>query len=453
MPLHSRTSSVQTRSALQIMACHRVRWLLILQMIFLMSQNAKLSIAQSSVPKASSKTFTAEIHEQMEQERLQESAQNQFLEKRSKNFGVLSPETPQALQTRYQRAFEDFRGVVGKIHQVFLSHQVAWTTEYDIQRLELYSQLLNEAQQRLDGWRVVIAEIYAAAPEGSKQLTDMVFEMLERDAGRDMFEGLLPMARSVLEHASDIPTPILESIGFIGYGNNDLDLAEAAWMKLKERQALSEGITKALETLPEQRAKWKQELKRRAADSARNTNPQVAILTSKGQIVVELFEEEAPQAVANFIFLVEKRFYDKKMFFRVIEHFGSQSGCEKADGSGNAGYTIRGEMDADNHRNIFRGSLVLLSGIDEQTKQFNPDSGSSQFLISTLPQPASDGKMTVFGRVIEGLPVLGAWQRLDLTRKEERNDKSVIPDLIIRATVLRKRNHPYVPEAVSGRLP
>ena len=82
-----------------------------------------------------------------------------------------------------------------------------------------------------------------------------------------------------------------------------------------------------------------------------------------------------------------------------------------------------------------------------------PDSGSSQFLISMLSQPIFDGQMTVFGRVIEGLPVLGTFQRIDLTDEKERKDKSKKPDMIVEAKVLRKRNHPYIPEIVNGRLP
>ncbi len=408
--------------------------------------------AQSQKTDTSSKTYTEELRRQFDDAIRQERSANQVLENRAMNFGALPAGSPEALQAKLDSSFKAFRDSVGSLHLSFLRHQVAWSTEHDRERLEQYSNELNETQSRLDAWREVIAEVYAADPATTSSLSETMIEMIHRDVNRDLYEGLVPMARVLLERQRDMPAPLLEAIGYVGFANNDHDLAEAAWSQLKKLQVVPTGIEIALERMTEQREKWEQELARREADAKRNDNPRVSILTGKGRIVVELFEEEAPQTVASFLYLVEQGFYNRKLFFHVVEHFAAQTGCERGDGTGSAGYTIRGEMAVDNHRNIFRGSMVLLSGVDQQTNQPNPDSGSSQFLFTMLPQPLSDGQMTVFGRIIEGLPVLGALQRVDFSKEEERKDKSKRADIIIEAKVLRKRNHPYIPEIASGSL-
>ncbi len=409
--------------------------------------------AQSSKSDHSVKTYTEELKQHFENTIRQERSEHELFENREKSFGVLPANIPDGLRSKYDAAFAEFRNALRKLQLTQLQHEIAWTAEQDQKRLEQYSQELHETQLRLNAWRALIAEVYLADTDKTSTFSEMIIEMVQRDVARDMYEGLVPMARAFFDRQQDIPAPLLEAIGYIGYANNEHDLAEAAWSRLQQSNDVPQGIELALKSMSAQREKWNEELLRRAADGKRDDNPRVSIQTNKGRIVVELFEEEAPQAVANFIFLVERGFYRRKMFFCVIEHFAAQSGCEKGDGTGNAGYFIPGEMAAPNHRNIFRGSMVLLSGIDEKTNRPDPNSGSSQFLFTMLPQPLFDGQMTVFGRIIEGLPVLGALNRVDFSKEEERKDKSKRADMIIDAKVLRKRDHDYIPKISSGRLP
>src|SRR5258708_6633724 len=70
--------------------------------------------------------------------------------------------------------------------------------------------------------------------------------------------------------------------------------------------------------------------------------PQVLLKTNKGEILLELYEDEAPNTVANFISLVEEKFYDKTKFHRVIEGFMAQGGDPKGNGSGGPGGNING---------------------------------------------------------------------------------------------------------------
>ncbi|MEO8498044.1 MAG: peptidylprolyl isomerase [Planctomycetota bacterium] len=163
--------------------------------------------------------------------------------------------------------------------------------------------------------------------------------------------------------------------------------------------------------------------------------PRVKITTSKGDMIVELFENEAPGAVGNFISLAEKGFYDGLTFHRVLEHFMAQGGCPNGTGNGGPGYNIYCESKGDNYRKHFRGTLSMAHA--------GPDTGGSQFFVTFVPTPHLNGLHTAFGRVIEGFDVLSKLQRIDPSAKDKPQ-----PDRIEKIEVLRKREHEYVPNKV-----
>ena len=148
-----------------------------------------------------------------------------------------------------------------------------------------------------------------------------------------------------------------------------------------------------------------------------------------------MYENEAPQAVGNFVSLVEKGFYDGLTFHRVLPGFMAQGGCPDGNGAGGPGYDIYCECHQDNHRKHFRGSLSMAHA--------GRDTGGSQFFLTFLRTPHLDGRHTVFGRVIDGMDVLAKLQRRDPS-----NPNAEKPDRIIKAEVIRKRDHVYAPTKV-----
>ena len=104
----------------------------------------------------------------------------------------------------------------------------------------------------------------------------------------------------------------------------------------------------------------------RDAEAKADDLPRVLLKTSKGDIVVELFENEAPNTVANFISLVQKGFYNGTDFHRVLRGFMAQGGSPKGEEDGGPGYTIPDECRQDNHRLHFRG--VAVDGQDGQSR-------------------------------------------------------------------------------------
>ena len=97
--------------------------------------------------------------------------------------------------------------------------------------------------------------------------------------------------------------------------------------------------------------------------------------------------------------------------------------------------------------------MAIPLALDTTTNEINPNSGGAQFYFSFLPTPIFDGKHTVFGRVASGIETLGLFKVVNLTDEEERKNPESNPDVILRAKVLKKRDHAYRPTPVIGRLP
>jgi cyclophilin family peptidyl-prolyl cis-trans isomerase len=188
---------------------------------------------------------------------------------------------------------------------------------------------------------------------------------------------------------------------------------------------------------------WQEELEARKRDAAGEPLPQAKIVTTKGDIIVELFENEAPEAVANFIYLAEKGFYDYLDFFLVIQHLAAQAGCPNEDGTGGPGYMIQDEYEKPNARKVFRGSLVLA------TLKEKANSGGSQFYIPMLPPMENYTKLMAFGRVLSGMQNIASLNQVDPKKKKEEDKEKTEPalpaDEIIRIEIIRKRNHTYEP--------
>jgi peptidyl-prolyl cis-trans isomerase B (cyclophilin B) len=161
-------------------------------------------------------------------------------------------------------------------------------------------------------------------------------------------------------------------------------------------------------------------------------NPVVTIQTNVGDVTVELYEDAAPNTVANFISLVEKGFYSNKIFHRVIKDFMIQGGCPTGTGTGGPGYKFADEFKGNPYR-VERYTLCMANA--------GSNTNGSQFFIVTKADGCDwlTGKHTVFGKVTKGLDIvdkLGAC-------KTGSGDRPNPEMKIVAITVVSKRNHPY----------
>jgi peptidyl-prolyl cis-trans isomerase B (cyclophilin B) len=122
------------------------------------------------------------------------------------------------------------------------------------------------------------------------------------------------------------------------------------------------------------------------------------LTTNHGDIVIDLFDDDAPKTVENFRKLAEDGYYDGLIFHRVIPDFMIQGGCPQGTGTGGPGYTFEDEI---NEHKIVRGALAMANA--------GPNTNGSQFfIVTTAEAPWLDGKHTVFGRVTDGMDAVDA---------------------------------------------
>jgi cyclophilin family peptidyl-prolyl cis-trans isomerase len=263
---------------------------------------------------------------------------------------------------------------------------------------------------------------------------------------RDRFDGWHEAAPRLA--ASN--TPILDqelviALSMACVANNEYQVARSMVEEMITKGVLPEQQRSYLEQLTVLNENWQKEQEYRKEDAA-NSNPKIEFVTTKGRFVIELFEDDAPEATKNIVYLVEKGFYKRKVFFRVEQHSVVQTGCEKGDGTGDAGYTIR---QSPSKRKHFRGSCGVALGNVNGVADL--DSGSSQFYIAAVPLMHLDANYAVFGRVTEGIEILGLLKQMNLANEEERKENKT-PDFIVSAKVLNKRDHDYTPTVVRGKL-
>jgi len=138
--------------------------------------------------------------------------------------------------------------------------------------------------------------------------------------------------------------------------------------------------------------------------------------TSEGDIVLELFDEDAPKTVSNFKKLASDGFYDGLVFHRVIDDFMIQGGCPQGTGTGGPGYTFEDEI---NDHKVVRGALAMANS--------GPNTNGSQFFIVTADAcPWLDGKHTVFGRVTSGMDVADTISNVETSAGDRPSEDVVI---------------------------
>jgi cyclophilin family peptidyl-prolyl cis-trans isomerase len=345
---------------------------------------------------------------------------------------------PGPANAEFQKVFAEWKVVVGELGALRAKYRTASKEE----RPEIEKQWKEVAEKgNLMKPKLIEAaeKAFAEAPKADPQIADLLMDIFYLQMALDDFENADRIGKLMLDNDfGDAKTA--SYVGIAAACTGDFDTAskylgkanKEGYYKLRNSDdSLFDHGKTYLATFNTMKTNWDNEQKIREAEAKAGDLPRVLIKTSKGDIEVELFENEAPNTVANFITLVEKGFYNGLTFHRVLEQFMAQGGCPNGDGRGGPGYMIPCECYQPNRRLHFRGSLSMANA--------GRDTNGSQFFITFMPTPSLDGKHTVFGRVIKGFDVLAKIQRRN---PEDANAPD--PDKIIEAKVLRKRPHEYV---------
>ena len=157
-------------------------------------------------------------------------------------------------------------------------------------------------------------------------------------------------------------------------------------------------------------------------------NPIVTFELESGDIIkAELYPEIAPNTVNNFIYLINKGYYDGLIFHRVIAGFMIQGGCPDGNGTGGPGYSIKGEFRA----NGFDNNLIHTAGVLSMARAYDPNSAGSQFFIMHEDAPHLDGQYAAFGKVTEGMDIVD----IIATTKTDYSDRPLFDVVMKKVTV------------------
>ena len=166
-------------------------------------------------------------------------------------------------------------------------------------------------------------------------------------------------------------------------------------------------------------------------------HPVIKISTSKGDMIAELYEDRAPNTVANIITLAEKAYYKDMSFHRIIRGFMAQGGCPNTKpgasgrpGTGGPGYTFDNESSS-SLRHDSRGILSMANA--------GRNTNGSQFFLCFGPQSFLDGGYTVFGKIIEGAHVIDKLEAAGSARDPLPPREKITFSI----SVLSKNNHAY----------
>lgn len=335
----------------------------------------------------------------------------------------------------WQAAIEEWKALLKELRTLREEYKVADKGELDGIR-QRYNDLLAKGEKMLPELKQNARAAFAEAPNEDRQLTRFLEKVVADGLRSDNYRAAFDLAQFLIDHNCE-DKQIYNLAGLAAYGSNHFEKAQEYLDKAETEGVLSKDGEEAHANVDEMIKLWSEEEKFRQAEAEADDLPRVRLKTSEGDILVELFENEAPDTVGNFISLVEKGFYDGRVFHRVLPAFMAQTGCPNGDGTGGPGYKIYCECYKDPHRNHFAGSLSMAHA--------GRDTGGSQFYITFKPTPHLNGRHTVFGRVLEGWDVLARLQRVDPSPRKPRPPEL---DKIVEAEVVRKRDHEYKPNKV-----
>lgn len=340
----------------------------------------------------------------------------------------------------FSEQFAQWKKILAELRDLKFQQYPEAGVERRVEISKRYDELIAQGDAMLGDLVASALEAFTEAPNQDMAITQFLVGIVTWDCQGDDYEKGFDLAQNLIDHGLELPH-LYAVAGEAAFCTNHFDLAEKYFNEAtRAGVALNKEMQAHQQQIGYYKVAWAKEEKIREAEAKADDLPRVEVTTEHGKMVIELFENEAPNTVANFISLVKKGFYDGLTFHRVLPNFMAQGGCPEGTGSGGPGYRIECECVRPDSRKHFRGSLSMAHA--------GPDTGGSQFFLCFVPTigldgPPSPSHHTVFGRVIEGFDQLAK-----IKRRDPEADSPGEPDKIISMKVLRDRGHEYVPKTL-----
>ena len=354
----------------------------------------------------------------------------------------------------FHEAFKAWREMLKELRALKLEYQQA-KPDRMVEIEKQYTEKVAEGTKKQPELTVLAFNAFEETPYKNPFVIMHLLGLIDWESQRENYEQVVEIFQKLEKHGVPETHKVLYAIaGLAAFKSMQFELADK-WLRIaseekfpgKDESLLLSYIEQIdddnrsnamlLSIMPMLQKNWEKEQEIRKREEAETDpekqNPQVLLKTNKGDIVLELFEDDAPNSVASFISLVNKGFYKDVVFHRVLPNFMAQGGDPTGTGSGGPGYTFDCECYKPDYRRHFRGTISMANA--------GPNTNGSQFFLTFVPTAMLDGRHTAFGRIISGMDVLS-----DITRVDPEKENQPEPDKILEAKVLRSRPHEYVPK-------
>ncbi len=325
---------------------------------------------------------------------------------------------------RWQTAFAEIQDMIPKIRAATASNRNELLQQYQTKLTEL-KQLRREVEPAL----LQAVQDSTSIPQ---PLHDALLELGRLAVSEDSYERAFQLLKPLVDAGSEEGL-VYQFAAVAAFGSDRFEVSQQLVEKIKASgdELRIEFMRRSATGLASRIEQWKAEEAIRAAEAEKDDLPRVKFETTAGDVIIELYEDQAPNTVANFITLVEKGYYDGLTFHRVLPQFMAQGGCPNGTGGGGPGYSVPCECHQANYRKHFSGTLSMAHA--------GRDTGGSQFFLTFLATPHLDGQHTAFGRVIEGMDAVASLEKMN----PEAPNPTMQASKIVKATVVRKRDHEY----------
>ena len=348
----------------------------------------------------------------------------------------LSTLSGQDVESEFNAKLEEWRQIIVDVQVVKLECTLAETAEKSAELRAKYYELRKAGDAKIDELKRAAAKAFTKKPQRGTVFFDFLRNSLRMDleVREDMVSALI-MAEALDSKPISEPD-IAQLVGVVMYYHQRFDRAETLLKYAQSRNAKRD-FTNELKLIPRLKASWERELKLREKD-LKSKLPRAIVETTKGTIIFELFEDQAPNTVRNFVTLAEEEYYNGLEFF-LAEPFGKAMTGSQSNTLSPSGRVIENEaLDPERRRDNFRGTLSAIA-----MKDLGLVDGALiriSFAPYTQGQPSS---YCNFGRVLTGFDVLDKLNRSLNNKGEAIEDFKA--DKIVKITIENKRDHDYTP--------
>lgn len=348
------------------------------------------------------------------------------------------------LQAEFDQRLAEWRFQYARMGQGYMQFYFQKESEAGIWAAQFNDARIQGEKARKAAGHVAIHLLEKMTEPPSQELADLAYRSIDAYLLFHEYRKAYRTAKALVERGHQRPF-LLPLYGYSAYSVNEFSEARSVF---SQAIILGETLNEQQQAAFEVSGRAQSIVDAEQAAIALSEDAELPIIefqTTKGKLVVELFEDNAPNTVKNIVFLVEQGFFKDRQFYELTDNL-IFTGSPTNDATGRVSYSIKSEHELPNRRPHLRGYLTMLVDVDSEL-------ASCQFAIVTQPRPDLDAQLnTVFGRIIEGDLLLDNFERAgSLWQKAVTAPNSMIgpPDQILSARVIRKRAYDYYPERVN----